>query len=64
MRQMQTRIDDGEGAAVDNFRRQQSDFPSEAECLRRLIELGLEAYAAKVHKQERERAAPGAGLRP
>lgn len=36
-------MSEGEVAAVDGWRRKQSDIPSRADAIRQLVELGLEA---------------------
>src|ERR1700730_1643637 len=43
-RQIGERWHEDELAAIDNWRRTQEDLPSQAEAIRRLVEIGLTAY--------------------
>jgi hypothetical protein len=42
---LQTRVEPRFLAALDEWRRQESDLPSRMEAMRRLVELGLAAHA-------------------
>ena len=49
-----------ESAAVDEWRRQQSDLPSRSEAIRRLLQIGLQATQQQGHQPPELKVGPSA----